>query len=210
MTNATPDTEELLKRAGTGDVVAREQLWERHRERLRLMVAVRLDRRLAARLDPSDVVQEAILEADQQLAKYLAERPLPFYPWLRRLAWKRLMKFYQEHLDAKKRSAKREAIAIPMLSDESVLKLGERFLARGTNPSSRLVRQELCQQVQAALTELPETDREVLVLRFLEQLSTSETAAILEVSESALKSRQTRALSRLCRLLNVDPRERQS
>ena len=81
-----PNTDELLNRAATGDRSAREQLWVRHRGRLRKMVAVRLDRRLAARVDPSDVVQEAILEADQMLSDYLVERPLPFYPWLRRLA----------------------------------------------------------------------------------------------------------------------------
>jgi len=60
-----PDTEELLNRAGKGDRLARDQLWQQQRERLRKMVAVRLDRHLAARIDPSDVVQEAILEADQ-------------------------------------------------------------------------------------------------------------------------------------------------
>ena len=207
MATTEPDTEELLKRVRGGDGSAREQLWVRHRERLRQMVAVRLDRRLAARVDPSDVVQEAIMDADQLLSDYLAERPLPFYPWLRRLAWKRLMKIYQQHLDAKRRSAKREAYAIPVLPDESAWSLGERFLATGTSPSNRLVRQELCQRVQTALAAMSPMDREVLVLRFLEQLSTSEAAVILDITETALKSRQTRALTRLCRLLGIDPKE---
>jgi RNA polymerase sigma-70 factor (ECF subfamily) len=162
---------------------------------------------LAARVDPSDVVQEAILDADQLLSDYLVDRPLPFYPWLRRIAWKRLMKIYNQHLDGKKRSAKREAYAIPLLPDDSACSLGERFLATGTSPSNRLVRQELSQRVQAALAEMAAMDREVLVLRFLEQLSTSETAAVLDITEAAVKTRQTRALSRLCRLLGVDPRE---
>jgi RNA polymerase sigma-70 factor (ECF subfamily) len=207
MATSQPDTEELLDRAKGGDHKAREQLLARHRERLRNMVAVRLDRRLAARVDPSDVVQEAILDADRLLSDYLAERPLPFYPWLRRLCWKRLMKIYQHHLDAEKRTPKREAHAIPILPDDSAWALGERFLATGTSPSNRLVRQELCQRVQAALAAMAPVDREVLVLRFLEQLSTSEAAAILDITETALKSRQTRALGRLCRLLDIDPRE---
>jgi RNA polymerase sigma-70 factor (ECF subfamily) len=207
MTKPELDTEELLTRAGNGDRLARQQLWTRHRERLRKMVAVRLDRRIAARVDPSDVVQEAIIEADQMLSDYLAERPLSFYPWLRRLAWKRLVKIYHYHLDVKKRSARREAQAIPLLADESALILGGRFLAPGTSPSNRLARKELCQRVQAALAEMTAIDREVLVLRFLEELSTSETAAILEISESAVKRRQTRALEHLCHLLGTDPRE---
>src|SRR5437588_9151745 len=99
MTKPVPDTEELLTQAGQGDRLARQQLWARHRDRLRKMVAVRLDRRIAARVDPSDVVQETLIEADQLLSDYLAERPLEFYPWLRRLAWKRLMKIYHHHLD---------------------------------------------------------------------------------------------------------------
>ena len=73
-----PDTEELLQRAGDGDPSARQQLLSRHRDRLRRMVAVRLDPRLAARVDPSDVVQEALMVADQKLGAYLKDRPVPF------------------------------------------------------------------------------------------------------------------------------------
>src|SRR4051794_25150155 len=82
-----PDTDQLLADAGRGDADARGRLLERHRPRLRRMVALRLDRRLAARADPSDVVQEALLEAAARLDEYLRSRPIPFYPWLRRIAW---------------------------------------------------------------------------------------------------------------------------
>src|SRR5262245_36521605 len=54
----TADTEHLLERVAAGDRAARDQLLQRHRRRLRRMVAVRFDPRLAARVDPSDVVQE--------------------------------------------------------------------------------------------------------------------------------------------------------
>ena len=87
MTTHPPDTEELLRQAGQGDEPARQQLLVRHRDRLKRMVAVRLDPRLAVRVDPSDVVQEALLDAAQKLDGYLRDRPVPFYPWLRRLAW---------------------------------------------------------------------------------------------------------------------------
>src|SRR5262245_16701808 len=70
-----PDTDELLDRSAAGDGAARQSLLERHRPRLTRMVAVRLDRRLAARLDPSDVVQEALAEAAARLSAYLRERP---------------------------------------------------------------------------------------------------------------------------------------
>lgn len=201
------ESEELLARAGRGDSAAQEQLLERHGERLRKMVAARLDRRLAARIDPSDVVQEALLDASRLLPAYLRERPLPFYPWLRRLAWKRLVKLQQRHLGAQKRSVTREVQQMPLLPEESALELAARLVAPGTSPSNHLVREELRSRVQAVLTRLPEHHREVLVLRFLEDLSTSEMAAVLHITEAAVKTRQTRALDRLGRLLGRDPRE---
>ena len=81
MTTA-PDTDQLLERSAAGDSGARDQLLGRHRDRLRRMVDARLDRRLAARLDPSDVVQDVLLEAAHRLPDYLKDRPMPFYPWL--------------------------------------------------------------------------------------------------------------------------------
>ena len=98
------ETEALIERIRHGDTAAGQLLLVRHQQRLRQMIAVRLDRRLAARLDPSDVVQEVLVEATQKLAEYLQQRPLPFYPWLRQLAWERLVKLHQRHLHAQKRS----------------------------------------------------------------------------------------------------------
>jgi len=84
-----PETEELLRKASGSGGPALQLLLDRHRSRLRRMVAVRLDSRLAPLTDPSDVVQEALAGASHKLEGYLRDRPLPFYPWLRRLAWER-------------------------------------------------------------------------------------------------------------------------
>jgi RNA polymerase sigma-70 factor (ECF subfamily) len=129
----------------------------------------------------------------------LEERPLPFYPWLRRLAWERLVKLHQRHIRAGKRSVTREAEW--QLPDESAEALARRLVTPGSSPSRRLVRQELHARVQAALGELAERDREVLVMRYLEGLSTREVAAVLGVTEGAVKVRHFRALERLRRLL---------
>ena len=186
------DTEELIDRATAGDDSAREQLLVRHRGRLRRMVAVRLDRRLAARVDPSDIVQEALMVAAQKLSGYLRERPLPFYPWLRRLAWEHLVKMHRRHITTRKRSTTREEL--PALPDESVLELAQRLVASGTSPSNHMVREEIRGRMQTALASLADSDREVLVMRYLEQLSMSDIADILEISEGAVKMRHTRAL----------------
>jgi RNA polymerase sigma-70 factor, ECF subfamily len=107
MTRAQPDTDELLRRTGDGDRHARGELLQRHRPRLRRLIALRLDPRLAARIDPSDVVQEVFAEADRRLGRYLRERPLPFYPWLRQLALDRLVAHHRRHVRAGRRSVLR-------------------------------------------------------------------------------------------------------
>jgi RNA polymerase sigma-70 factor (ECF subfamily) len=168
------------------------------------MVAVRLDRRLAARVDPSDVVQDALVEATRTLSNYLRNRPMPFYPWLRRLAWQRLVDLQRQHIRSGRRSVRLEERFDLRLSDESAASLASRLVSSGTNPSRKLIRQEMLDRVRAALAELGERDREIVVLRFLEELSTVETAAVLEISEGAVKSRLMRALFRLRATLDVE------
>ena len=195
-----PDTDELLARVGRGDVAARGQLLDRHRGRLRRMVAVRIDPRLAARVDPSDVVQETLAEAHRRLDDYLAGRPMPFYPWLRQLAQDRLADLHRRHVRAARRAVGREEPAGPALSDASVADLARRLHRVGSPGRARpLAAANRPAVVRAALARLPDTDREVLVLRHLEQLTPREIAAVLGVSEAAVYTRQLRALERLRR-----------
>jgi RNA polymerase sigma-70 factor, ECF subfamily len=199
------DTEQLLERAGRGDPAARQELLIGHRDRLRRMVALRLDRRLAARVDPSDIVQESLAEAHQHLSEYLVRRPLPFYAWLRQFAWERVAKQYERHVRAQRRSVTREEA--PPLPDESVAQLAHRLIASATSPSRRLLREELRDRVRSALACLKPHDREILVLRYLEGLSNSETAAVLRIGESTVGMRHLRALERLRELLGDEDGE---
>jgi RNA polymerase sigma-70 factor (ECF subfamily) len=198
------DTDELLDRTAAGNRTAREQLLGRHRDKLRRMVAVRLGRRLAARVDPSDVVQEALAEADRRLVAFARERPMPYYLWLRRLAWARLEKLRRRHTAGRRDIFREEPAA---LADESARALAERVLASDTGPSTAAGRGELQRRVRDALYRLASVDREVLVLRFLEQLSTAETAAVLGINPGAVKVRLFRALERLRRCLGGQRRE---
>ena len=134
LTDQGPDTEELLRRVEDGDPGARDALLLRHRARLRQLVALRMDPRLAARVDASDVVQETLAEANQRLGDYLRDRPLPFYPWLRRLALDRLAAQHRFHVRAARRSVRREELAPLRLPDGSALELANRLLARSTGP----------------------------------------------------------------------------
>jgi|SRR5262245_11006551 len=205
MTASEPDTDLLLRRAGEGNPVARDELLRRHRSRLRQLVAIKLDRRLAGRVDPSDVVQDSLAEAARKLPTYLRLRPLPFYPWLRQLALERVARLHREHVRAGKRSVLREECPLGALPDESALALIDRVRQSASSVGSRLRREELRAALSAALDCLSAADREVLVLRHVEQLDTRESAAVLGVSESAVKMRHLRALDRLRAMLAADP-----
>lgn len=201
MPGKEPNTDQLLEQAGQGNRSARDQLLIRHRGRLRRMVSLRMDSRLVARFDPSDVVQEALADAAKKMSDYLRRRPLPFYPWLRQLAWERLVELHRRHVRARKRTVTREENWALPLSDQSALALAHRLIDPGADPKNHLLKEELRDRVRAALSRLTPRDREVLVLRQVEQLSTQETAAFLGVSEGAVKLRQLRALERLRKLL---------
>src|SRR4051794_39499423 len=196
MTDLLAGTQALIDRAQGGDGAARQQLLDRYRDYLRRMVAVRLDRRLAARVDASDVVQETLVEAARRLDDYLRERPIPFYGWLRQLAGERIVDAHRRHVTTQRRSVTLEHRELE-LPDASADQLVRRLFAADTSPSNRMIRQERHERLKGALASLPQRDREVLVMRHLEQLSTSEIAAMLEISEPAVKSRLLRALIRM-------------
>lgn len=203
MTASDPGTDQLLTRAGAGDQRAIDQLLQRHRPRVRRMISLRMDSRLSARLDPSDVVQETFVEVAKRLAGYAKDPPLPFYPWLRKIAWERLVNLHEHHIQVQKRTiTAEEEYAEMALPDESVMRLASQLSVSGTSPSRQLMKKEMRTQMRGALAQLPPHDREVLVLRYLEEMSLSETAAVLEISEGAVSMRQLRALLQLRKLLD--------
>jgi RNA polymerase sigma-70 factor, ECF subfamily len=195
------DTDQLLTLAASGDQSATQKLLDRHRPRLRSMVAVHLDPRISARVDPSDVVQEALVEAYKRLPAYAQDRAISFYPWLRQIAWQRLLKLHHKHLSATRRSVQREQRAELPLPDDSMQQLANQLVSSSTEPGQRLVKQEIQQRVRAALDELRHADREVLVMRYLEHMSITEISETLELNPATVKKRHTRALQRLGRIL---------
>jgi RNA polymerase sigma-70 factor (ECF subfamily) len=195
------DPEHLLQRAAAGEVAARDQLLNLHRGRLRRDVARRLDPRLAARVDPSDVVQDALADADRKLTGYLRDRPLPFYPWLRRLALERLVELHRRHVRAGKRSVTREQ---PADEPDPTVDLRR---TPDSGPVSALLRDELRARVRSALDRLGPDDRAVLMLRHFEQQPVRAAAQRLGVSEAALKVRHLRALRRFRVLLTSEGEE---
>lgn len=196
------ETDELLARLRDGDRSAEGELLTRHRPRLRRMITARLDERLASRIDPSDVVQDTMIRACRKLPEYLEGPPFPFYPWLRRIAWDRLVELHRQHLQATKRAVRQEG---PLqLSEASAMQLAQRLASSKTGPTKHLLRRELRARVRSLLAKLADGDREVLVLKHLEELSNPECAAVLGISVEAVKKRYVRALARVRTLMGDD------
>jgi RNA polymerase sigma-70 factor (ECF subfamily) len=199
MKSESPETVAWLCALHGGKPGVLAELYEHYRPRLRQMVRLRIDRRLAARVDPSDVLQEAFLDAARQVDSYLKDPQVIFYIWLRGLAWKRLLKVQREHLGAQCRTVSRE-VALP---GNSSLRLAKQLMAQGSSPSKAIMERELQQRVRNAMARLEPEDREVILLRKFEAMSNIEVAQALGLSEAAACMRYGRAIYRLKEILTA-------
>jgi RNA polymerase sigma-70 factor (ECF subfamily) len=196
MGHPSPDSEEirrLLQQVRAGDASALDRLLALHRGYLHRVVELRLEPRLRARLDASDVVQEAQLQASRRIADYLEREPMPFRLWLRKTTCECLLTLRRHHAEAECRAVDRE---LPLPEDSSLL-LAQQLLAGNASPGRQLLAQERVRQVRQALAGLAETDREIILLRNFEELSNQETAQILGLEPAAASKRYARALLRL-------------
>jgi RNA polymerase sigma-70 factor (ECF subfamily) len=209
MTVAPDDDEcqddDLICRAAGGDARALAELWGHHR-RLRRMVALRLDRRLQGRVDPSDVLQEAYLDLSDRLPDYARDRPMPPFLWMRLVAGQRLMQAHRHYLGTAMRDAGREvSLHRGPLPPASSASLAAQLLGRVTSVCEAAVRAECRLQLQEALNTMDPTVREVLALRHFEELTNGEVAALLGLTKTAASDGYIRALGRLRSLLEAIP-----
>lgn len=200
-----PDDDELLQRLSSGDSKAFEELVERYRPRLKRAVRLRINHHLTGRIDESDIVQEAAIQANHSLKDYLADPKLPLFLWLRRLTFQKLVDAHRMHLGAQKRAADLEVSIDRRLPQISSASLAAQLIGGLTSPSEAAIRGEVVSRVQEALNSLQPIDREILALRHFEQLSTAETALALEIDRSTASSRYLRALKRLRSVLGEFP-----
>ena len=172
------------------------------RPRLRKMVGLRIHPKISARVDASDIVQDAFFEAAKRLEDYLEQRPMPFRIWLRRIAAQKLVDVHRRHLGAEARDARREISYYPhrALAVDSEA-LSEHLIASVSSPSEMAQRAERKAKLAQVLDGLEPIDREIIAMRHFEQLTNAETACELGIQESAASKRYVRALHRLAELL---------
>ena len=199
-------TAELLERAAQGDREALDELFRMHRERLLLMVRMRLHPRMRGRVDASDVIQEAQLEAFERLKDYLVKRPMAFFLWLRFLTGQKVTQLHRHHLGAQRRDPRREVrLQQGPMPEASSITLAHQLMGNLTAPSRAAIRAEFRARLDEALKLMDPLDREVLSLRHFEQLSNAEVAVELGLKESAASKRYIRGIRKFKEILGELP-----
>jgi RNA polymerase sigma-70 factor (ECF subfamily) len=195
-------TDRLLDDARGGEAGAVDRLLGEFRAPLRRIIDLRLDPAVARRVDASDIVQDVLLEANQRLVEYLKKPDMPFHLWLRHLAQDRIIDTHRRHRLAQRRSVDREQpIARPAWTDESSVSLVAQLIDTERTPTSEAIQQELLRKLSAAIEELSEDDREIILMRHHELLSNQDVAKALGLTEAAASMRYLRALRRLREVL---------
>ncbi len=201
-------TAELLVGAKQGNDDAVNRLLEKHRGPVRKLVQMRLDRKVQQRVDVSDVVQEVMVEASGRLQDYLKNPAMAFHLWLRQIAWDHMIDTYRRHRVSAKRNMDREqAMALPAGADESTFELAGQLCDPSKTPQQIAAQRELASHVEAAIHQLGDQDREIVMMRHYEHLSNLEIAEALQLNPPAASMRYLRAVRRLRQLLEEQSKD---
>ena len=183
---------DLIRRAREGDREALGELLNGHRDLLRALAQQQLDPRIGARLDASDLVQQTCLSVHKRIAEFQGDEVPQFVAWLKEVHEHNVRNAVRDQLQAQKRAAGREEA------------LGEREVgaARQTSPSQRAMQGEEARRLARALEQLPEEEREVLRLRYLEGWTLAQLCAHTGMTKDALVWLMKRGMKEMRRLLD--------
>jgi len=189
---------DLLQRAAEGDSAAWGAALMEHHQRLSRMVAFRLDPRLHGRVDASDVMQDALLQAATHREAYFRQPNIPLFLWLRGVVGNKLLEIHRVHLGSQMRNAGQEVrLRRKLAPDATSVALVAQITDHATGPGTAAGRAEANARLHEALDGMDNIDREVLALRHFEQLTNAEAAQVLNIEERAAAKRYVRALKRL-------------
>lgn len=203
--SSSHSTELLLRQLEDGDAQALVNLFSKYRPRLKQMLLFRMDHRLIAREDASDILQDVYIDAHKRIRHYFKKPETSFYIWLRQLTTQRLIDVHRRHLTAEMRDAKREVSLNRKQFASNSTSMAVQLVAQLASPSELVAHAELVVQIEVALESMDELDREILALRHFEELRNSEVAEVLGIKEAAASNRYVRALSRLREVLEQLP-----
>lgn len=195
-----PEGEEdnALRGLAQGDPAALGKLFEQHQQRLLHIIRVRLDPRMASRIDPEDVLQEVYLDAAMRIHHYVENSEHSFFVWLRLVTNQTMANLYRRHLGTKKRDARRDvSISSAKPNDSPTRSIALQLIGHLTSPSKVAIRKESIEKLETAIEALRPIDREAIMLRHFELLDNKEAAEVLGINEKAASIRYIRAIARL-------------
>ncbi len=189
---------ELIRRCRQGEAPAREQLFDRYRHYLQVLARAELGRHLRTKCDPSDIVQQTLLEAHRDFGEFQGSREAELLAWLRCILAHNLFN-EARHFAAQQRDAAREVSLEQMQAgvDQSSLALGNCLAGDGPSPSHAAAERESAVRLADALSRMPSDYQTVLLLRVFEELPAEEVARRMERTAGAVRMLQMRALAAL-------------
>jgi RNA polymerase sigma-70 factor (ECF subfamily) len=206
MASEVIDNTDLLRQAQGGDEQALRKLFEPHRERLRKMVRLRLDRRLREQFSSSAVLEDVAREAGRRIQEYSSGSTLPFFLWLRLLAGQRIQELHRQYLGEQAWAGGAEvSLYRGALPEANSMSLAAQLLGHMTAATQAAARADMQIRLQDAINSMDPVDREVLTLCHFEELSNAEAAAVLGLDRSVATQHYVRALKRLKEILSSIP-----
>lgn len=195
----------LIEEATDGNESALAELFGHYRTQLRKMVSLRMNPNLKGRVDPSDVLQDAFLDLQKRLPEF-KHGGMSFFLWLRFITKERLFRVHREHLEAKKRDARRDvSVNYNPLNSVSSVCLAAHLLGKYSSVVGKAIKIEQSLRLKTVLDQMGESDREIIGLRIFEGLTNGETAEVLEMTKQTTSKRFVRAIFRLKQVMKETP-----
>jgi RNA polymerase sigma-70 factor (ECF subfamily) len=170
----------------------------RYRSYLRLLARAQLDDRLQARVDPSDIVQETLLEAHRSLENFEGRSEAELAGWLRRILSRRLAHAFRDHTRERRDVRREYSLEASLATSATHL---EQFTRDSCSPSEVASRAERTQRLADAMESLTADQREAIIRHYFQGHTVPQIAASMQKSESAIGGLLHRGMQALRRRL---------
>lgn len=169
--------------------------WDRYRPYLHLIAQASLGSILRQKVDASDVVQHALMEAYEKQDDFCGDDEATRMAWIKRILKNKIIDFAR-HWQRAGRNAWRDIPMEKMVGD-SIVRVDDWLVASQTSPSQHAVRQEELLKLPAALDQLPADLREAIVMHHLQGMKLREIAERIGCNETTVGRRLMRGLKQL-------------
>lgn len=192
------DPQRSLSNVLRGETSKLGPLLDVYRNYLRILADAQLDRKLRGKVSPSDIVQETMLQAHRDFGQFRGKNERELLGWLRKIHANTLARVIERHVLAKKRDVRREVSLqrIASTMEQSSIQLNYTMASRDETPSSGARRRERAVILADVMSELPNDQREILLLRNMQGLKFREAAERMNRSVAATKMLWMRAIKR--------------